>query len=193
MYSCNAVAELRVTLRSGSLGQGRAAGLRGTQSWPNFCGNSYSALWHDSASDSNSSITPDFALGRVIPASGVASKTSSALKAVLSRLEGQAFEKLLVLLFDSSGRYLDELYLTSGLQGAVFGRFRPIVSSALAAGACQLLLAHNHPSGSASPSDADIRFTENLIQICRPLEIHVVDHLIVAGPETVSMRGAQLI
>ena len=60
-------------------------------------------------------------------------------------------------------------------------------------GARKLLLAHNHPSHCPEPSTADVAFTRNLTQICAPLEITVIDHLIVAGPHVTSMRKAELL
>lgn len=43
------------------------------------------------------------------------------------------------------------------------------------------MLAHNHPSGEASPSDADLRLTSALVQALALVDVRVVDHFIVAG------------
>ncbi|VFN08018.1 MAG: DNA repair protein RadC [Candidatus Kentron sp. G] len=49
--------------------------------------------------------------------------------------------------------------------------------------ATSVVLVHNHPAGEIRPSDADKDVTDHLIQVGRILNIHVVDHLIIA-PET---------
>jgi len=44
-----------------------------------------------------------------------------------------------------------------------------------------LVIAHNHPSGQAFPSEADIRLTRKLSRAAKNLDLHVLDHLIIAG------------
>ncbi len=56
-----------------------------------------------------------------------------------------------------------------------------------------LVLAHNHPSGQAHPSTADIRLTSKLSQAARTLDLHVLDHIIVAGHRYYSFADQQLL
>ena len=49
-------------------------------------------------------------------------------------------------------------------------------------------LAHNHPSGNATPSDADVRVTRDLIRGGQLLKIEVVDHLVMGNPDFRSLR-----
>jgi DNA repair protein RadC len=67
---------------------------------------------------------------------------------------------------------------------------REIVKQALADNAASVILAHNHPSGIAEPSQADIRITERLKKALALVDIRVLDHVIV-GDETLcfSERG----
>jgi len=67
---------------------------------------------------------------------------------------------------------------------------REIVKQALADNAASVILAHNHPSGVAEPSQADIRITERLKKALALVDIRVLDHVIV-GDETLcfSERG----
>ena len=58
--------------------------------------------------------------------------------------------------------------------------------------AASVLLAHNHPSGCAEPSTADIALTRHLQQALGLLEIAVLDHLIVAQGRTTSMAQSGL-
>ena len=53
--------------------------------------------------------------------------------------------------------------------------------------AAAVILAHNHPSGVAEPSRADELITLRLRDALSLVDIRVLDHLIVAGPDTVSL------
>lgn len=64
---------------------------------------------------------------------------------------------------------------------------RRVVEMALAAGASSVVLAHNHPSGIALPSDADIATTRRLAMALSAVEIQLVDHLVVADDDYTSM------
>ncbi|HUN02174.1 MAG TPA: JAB domain-containing protein, partial [Niabella sp.] len=48
------------------------------------------------------------------------------------------------------------------------------------AGACAVVLSHNHPSGSIKPSRADVELTYKIKEAARYLEIHLIDHIIVS-------------
>ncbi len=65
---------------------------------------------------------------------------------------------------------------------------RTIVEKAVRCKAASLILAHNHPGGGVSPSEADWNITLRIAEICRLLEIQLLDHVIVARDKTVSMR-----
>ena len=60
-------------------------------------------------------------------------------------------------------------------------------------GAGAIIVVHNHPSGDATPSKADIDITRQLIEAGRTLGVVVHDHLVVAGSGIVSMRNLGLI
>ena len=64
---------------------------------------------------------------------------------------------------------------------------REVVREALRHHAAALILAHNHPSGIAQPSEADHAFNQRLKQALALVDIRLVDHLIVAGNHVVSM------
>ena len=56
---------------------------------------------------------------------------------------------------------------------------REVFKSAIAANAAALVLAHNHPSGDPTPSEADIKVTRDLIRAGQLLKIEVIDHIII--------------
>lgn len=70
---------------------------------------------------------------------------------------------------------------------------REVVKRALELSATAIILVHNHPSGDPTPSDADIRMTETIIDVAGPLGIAVHDHIIVGREGHVSFRSAGLI
>ena len=67
---------------------------------------------------------------------------------------------------------------------------RKIVESALNAGACALILVHNHPSGDASPSQEDIVLTQEVTRAAALFNIRVHDHIIIGkGGTHYSLRS----
>ena len=53
--------------------------------------------------------------------------------------------------------------------------------AALRRNASAVMLAHNHPSGMAEPSDADLKLTRSLTQALALVDVRVLDHFVVAG------------
>jgi DNA repair protein RadC len=70
---------------------------------------------------------------------------------------------------------------------------RRVVEAALKRRAAALVLAHNHPNGSATPSEHDKTLTRAIVLAAETLHIRVVDHLIVSPQETFSFRKAGLL
>lgn len=76
-------------------------------------------------------------------------------------------------------------------EGSMFSagfHFRRIATEALNLGAVKLYIAHNHMTGSLDPSAEDWSATEKVIRILNPLDIYVMDHLIIGRRQKVSMR-----
>ena len=65
---------------------------------------------------------------------------------------------------------------------------REIVADAAAHGSAAIVLAHNHPSGDARPSEADKRVTRRLAAATEALDCTVLDHLVFGGRECSSLR-----
>jgi DNA repair protein RadC len=70
---------------------------------------------------------------------------------------------------------------------------REVVKRALELGATAVVLVHNHPSGDPAPSQADIRMTQEIVAVARPLGIEVHDHIIVGRDGHASLKGLKLI
>jgi DNA repair protein RadC len=64
---------------------------------------------------------------------------------------------------------------------------REVVRQAIAYNAAALIVVHNHPSGVAEPSRADEAITRRLSEALALVDVRLLDHLIIAGPHTVSL------
>lgn len=101
----------------------------------------------------------------------------------LSLMLGQSRVEVFVALFlDAQNRLIcsEELFRGTLMQTAVYPR--EIVKQALAHNAAAIIFAHNHPSGAAHPSEADLNLTRQLKQALNLIDVRVLDHFIVAGP-----------
>jgi DNA repair protein RadC len=70
---------------------------------------------------------------------------------------------------------------------------REVVKRALAHNAAAVVLAHNHPSGVAEPSEADRSITRRLRDALALVDVRVLDHLVVGGASAVSMAERGLV
>ena len=70
---------------------------------------------------------------------------------------------------------------------------RAVAVDALAFGAHGVILAHNHPSGDATPSERDVAFTRALAAGLRTLEVVLLDHRVIAGDEVTSLRATGIV
>ena len=68
-----------------------------------------------------------------------------------------------------------------------------MVKESLALNAAAVILVHNHPSGAAEPSRADEFLTQTLKTALALVDVRVLDHLVVAGADTVSMAARGLV
>ena len=94
-------------------------------------------------------------------------------------------EQLQVLLLNTRRRLIRVETVTDGTLDTLLVHPREVFKSAIAANAAGIVLAHNHPSGDPTPSEADIKVTRDLIRAGQLLKIDVLDHVIIgrATPE----------
>lgn len=102
-------------------------------------------------------------------------------------------EECWVLYLASSGRILERMRVSQGGVQATVVDCRLIIKRALELLAVQIVIVHNHPSGSAEPSGQDVALTERVAEAARLFEIRLLDHVIVAQAEHYSFRGHGLI
>lgn len=98
------------------------------------------------------------------------------------KLGGQRHESFVVLFVDVKNRLITDKELFRGTLSHTSVYPREVVREALACNAASVMLAHNHPSGVAEPSTADLQLTQLLTQALALVDIRVLDHFVVAGP-----------
>lgn len=95
-------------------------------------------------------------------------------------------EEFVVLFLDNQHRLIAHETLFKGSISHTEVHTREVVKSCLRHNAATVILAHNHPSGYAEPSDADRRITTRLKQALDLMDIRLLDHLVIGGINIVS-------
>lgn len=118
---------------------------------------------------------------------GVFSTPDAVRQYLCLHLAGERRELFAVLYLDCQYRAiaLETPFAGTMTQTSVYPR--EIVRAALAHGATLVVLAHNHPSGTPTPSKADVSLTQTLIAALTLVDVRVLDHFIIAGDQAVSM------
>jgi DNA repair protein RadC len=88
-------------------------------------------------------------------------------------------EVVRVVLLDSQLRCITKVEIAKGTVNASLAHPREIFRPAITHSSFGFALVHNHPSGSVSPSDADLRLTKRIASGARILQIKFLDHVIV--------------
>ncbi|GHN02373.1 DNA repair protein [Cytophagales bacterium WSM2-2] len=89
-------------------------------------------------------------------------------------------EQFKVLLLNKASKVLGLFEVSSGGSTGTVADPRLIFAAAIKANACRIIIAHNHPSGSVKPSEADIALTKKLREGGRFLDIEILDHIILS-------------
>jgi len=95
-------------------------------------------------------------------------------------------EEFVVLFLDNQHRLIANETLFRGTIDSTQVHPREVVKSALRHNAAAVVLAHNHPSGHAEPSEADRRITARLKDALALVDIRLLDHLVIGGMDIVS-------
>lgn len=102
-------------------------------------------------------------------------------------------EVFMVLFLDAHNQVIthEQLFVGTLSETAVYPR--EVVKKVIQHHAAAVIFAHNHPSGHTQPSQADLDVTNRLVQALALIDVLVMDHLIVAGNQTLSFREAGLL
>ncbi|UNK22935.1 RadC family protein [Yersinia intermedia] len=101
-------------------------------------------------------------------------------------LTGLEREVFIVLWLDNQNRLLAQETLFTGTINSTTVHPRELVKSAMKHNAASAVLAHNHPSQLAEPSQADRQITDRIKTALELVDVRVLDHLVVGGLDIVS-------
>lgn len=99
----------------------------------------------------------------------------------LLREENRAYEveHFQVVLLNTRRRLIRVERISQGTLDTILVHPREVFKTAISANASAIILAHNHPSGDPTPSEADVKVTRDLIRAGQLLKIEVLDHVII--------------
>lgn len=110
-----------------------------------------------------------------------------------NELQTLSHEEFWVVFLNTSNRLIKKERISVGGLDSTIVDLRIILKRALLLSSTSIILAHNHPSGSLKPSQADINLTKQIIKACSSINISVLDHLIIAGGKYFSFTDEGLI
>ncbi len=115
-------------------------------------------------------------------------RPSDAVRLIERHLIALPQEQLIAVLLDTQNRVasLETVYI--GSLNTTVVRVAEIFRPAILQNSAGLILAHNHPSGDATPSEDDVQLTQDVVAAGKLLDIAILDHLVVGRGEWVSMR-----
>ncbi|NLS14843.1 DNA repair protein RadC [Vibrio sp. SM6] len=103
-----------------------------------------------------------------------------------SLLRHRSREAFYVLFLDNQHRVIATELMFEGTIDSASVYPRDVLKRAMDHHAAALILAHNHPSGVAEPSQADRRLTQKLVEVMSLVDVRVLDHFVVGDGEVVS-------
>lgn len=102
-------------------------------------------------------------------------------------------EHFVVFFLDSRNQEIKREIISIGSLNASLVHPREVFEPAVKNLAAQIILAHNHPSGNIEPSKDDLELTERLVEAGKILGIEIIDHIIVAKNNFVSLKERRVV
>ena len=133
------------------------------------------------------------ALGEQLSARELLSSPQAVRDYLRLTLGGLPHEVFLAMWLDAQNRLIatEELFRGTLTQTSVYPR--EVVKRALAQNAAAVILAHNHPSGVAEPSAADVSLTKVLKDALNLVDVRLLDHFVIGDGAPVSMAARGLV
>jgi len=108
------------------------------------------------------------------------------------RLGGLPHEEMWVLLLNTKNHVVAEIQLYVGTIDSCPVRIAEIFREAVRRNARNLILVHNHPSGSENPSPEDVALTRDAVRAGKLLDITIVDHVVIGAHAHLSLKETGL-
>ncbi|EOT41367.1 MULTISPECIES: RadC family protein [Enterococcus] len=97
-------------------------------------------------------------------------------------------EHLLCIYLNTKNQIIQKRTIFIGSLNQSIAHPREIFKTAVKVAAARIVICHNHPSGSPTPSHNDIAFTKRLKECGELMGIELLDHLVIGGSEYISLR-----
>ncbi len=114
--------------------------------------------------------------------------TSDAGRICRALFRNQLEESVRMLCLDASGKIVKRVEISRGDVNAVHFPIRKIVEASISSKATSVILTHNHPGGTLTPSQEDLAATESVRAALDPIGVRLLDHLIISGDDYCSLR-----
>lgn len=111
----------------------------------------------------------------------------------LLHIQQMAEEYCYMIALNSSCRPLGVFLISKGTVNASLITPRELYIRALLAGAVQIVLCHNHPSGNAVPSRQDMEITQKIKEAGELINISLADHIIIGSDSYLSFKEAKIL
>jgi DNA repair protein RadC len=106
----------------------------------------------------------------------------------LKHIRASRKEHFVAFYLDVRNRIIKKETISIGTINASLVHPREVFEPAVQYSAASIILAHNHPSGISTPSNEDLKLTARLIKVGKLLGIEIIDHIIIAEKEHVSLK-----
>ena len=106
---------------------------------------------------------------------------------------GITIEQFYLLCLDASGKLIERILLHKGSVDETPFYLAHVLQSITATDASAIVLSHNHPGGSLRPSQADILCTVEALRALQPLDVMMLDHIIIGNGQAISLRNTGFI
>lgn len=106
----------------------------------------------------------------------------------MEQLRHRKREAVVLLMLNSAGEFICDMLLFEGTVNQSLFSPREIFLEALKHDAVSIVLVHNHPSGSITPSRADISGTKRVIEAGNLIGVELLDHIIIGDGKYLSLR-----
>ena len=114
-------------------------------------------------------------------------------KYLKNQTENLKKEQLIGLYLDSRNKLIYEEIISLGTLTTNLIHPREVFKPAIEKSAAAIILVHNHPSGDPTPSEDDIKITQQLIEASNLINIEILDHIIIGKGKYISFKDRKLI
>lgn len=116
------------------------------------------------------------------------SRLSEAGEYLVALFHGLQVERFYLLCLSPSGRLIERVLMQEGTSDTALYSLRRMLAEAIRTDASALIVSHNHPGLTLRPSREDVACTRDTIRALTAVGIPLLDHIIVAGRQAVSLR-----